>query len=349
MQRTPATVGTALGLAAAVSFGLSTPISKSLLDSVGPQLLAGLLYLGAFLALVALAPARRRSPEARLRHSDVPRLALVTVAGGIAAPVLLLLGLERIEASTGSLLLNLEGPATLLLGLLVFHEHLGRRAALGAACIFAGAVVLTFPHGPVDGQLVGIAAIAAACACWGLDNNVTQSLTVRDPFSIVTVKTGVAALVNVGIALSLGSSLPGASVIATALAVGAVAFGISVVLDAYALRLLGAAREAAIFAVAPFVGALAAWPILGERLGVQEIAAGAIMAVGVVGVMLEHHAHVHEHEPLVHDHLHVHDEHHQHPHEPGTDPREPHSHEHRHIRLVHAHAHVSDVHHRHPH
>ena len=337
------------GLAAAVSFGVSTPISKGLLDSVGPQLLAGLLYLGAFLALAVLIPARRRSPEARIRRADLPRLGALTLAGGIAAPVLLLVGLEQVQASTGSLLLNLEGPATLLLGLVVFREHLGRHAALGAACIFAGAVVLTIPHDSLGGQLIGITCIGAACACWGLDNNLTQSLTVRDPFSIVTVKTGVAALVNVTLALILGARIPGASIIAGALVLGAVAFGMSVVLDAYALRLLGAARESAIFAVAPFVGALVAWPVLGEQLGVQEVVAGAVMALGVLAVLRERHEHLHEHDSLVHDHLHVHDEHHRHAHSPSTDPGEPHSHQHNHARLVHAHVHVSDVHHRHDH
>lgn len=349
MATRPATVGTLLGLAAAVSFGVSTPISKGLLDSVGPQLLAGLLYLGAFLALATLLPTRRRSPEARIRRADLPRLGALTLAGGIAAPVLLLVGLEQVQASTGSLLLNLEGPATLLLGVLVFREHLGRSAAWGAACIFAGAVVLTFPQGPIGGQLVGIACIAAACSCWGLDNNLTQSLTVRDPFSIVTVKTGVAASVNVGLALALGASIPSLVVLGGALALGAIAFGVSVVLDAYALRMLGAAREAAIFAVAPFVGALAAWPLLGERLGIQELAAGTVMAIGVLAILRERHVHAHEHEPLVHDHVHTHDEHHRHDHPTGADVREPHSHEHRHERLVHSHAHVSDVHHRHEH
>ncbi len=349
MAKRPATVGTLLGLGAAISFGVSTPISKGLLDSVGPQLLAGLLYLGAFLALAVLIPVRRRSREARLRRSDLPRLGVVTLAGGIAAPVLLLVGLEQVQASTGSLLLNLEGPATLLLGVLVFREHLGKMAALGAACIFAGAVVLTLPHGSIGGQLAGIVCIAAACACWGLDNNVTQTLTVRDPFSIVTVKTGVAATVNVGIALLLGAAVPDLRVLLAALVLGAFAFGMSVVLDAYALRLLGAARESAIFAVAPFVGAVAAWPLLGEQLGVQELVAGSIMAVGVLAVLRERHEHTHEHEPLTHDHVHVHDSHHRHDHAPGADPDEPHSHQHQHDRLVHAHPHVSDVHHRHDH
>lgn len=42
---------------------------------------------------------------------------------------------------------------------------------------------------------------------------------------------------------------------------GAAAYGLSVLLDAYALHHIGAAREAALFATGPFFGALAALPL----------------------------------------------------------------------------------------
>jgi drug/metabolite transporter (DMT)-like permease len=54
-------------------------------------------------------------------------------------------------------------------------------------------------------------------------------------------------------------------VIAAALILGVFSYGVSILLDAYALRHIGAAREAAFFATAPFMGAIAAIPILGER------------------------------------------------------------------------------------
>lgn len=44
--------GVPLALASAVLFGVSTPLSKLLLGEVAPQLLAGLLYLGAGAGLV---------------------------------------------------------------------------------------------------------------------------------------------------------------------------------------------------------------------------------------------------------------------------------------------------------
>jgi drug/metabolite transporter (DMT)-like permease len=341
--------GVLIGLTAALSFGVAAPFAKLLLEDARPQLLAGLLYLGAFVVLGAVVPFRRRSAEARLRRADAPRLLGLVLTGGVVAPVLLLVGLDRVTGSTGPLLLNLEGPFTVLIGLALFGEHLGRRAMLGAGAVFAAGAVLALggPSGSADA--VGALCIAGACLLWGVDNNVTQSLTLRDPFSIVTVKAGAAAFVNLTLALALGSPVPPFVVVAGALGLGALSYGVSILLDAYALRLLGAAREAAIFASAPFVGAIVAIPVLSAALSVSDAVAGGIMAAGVALMLSEAHAHQHVHAPVEHDHVHVHDEHHQHEHKPSAADTEPHSHVHGHERLVHAHAHMSDLHHRHPH
>jgi drug/metabolite transporter (DMT)-like permease len=96
--------GLLFGLGAAVSFGISAPLAKVLLDDVSPQMLAGLLYVGAFVALSLVG--RRSRTEAQLRRADAPRLMLMILAGGVIAPVLLLLGLDRVTGVTGSLLLN---------------------------------------------------------------------------------------------------------------------------------------------------------------------------------------------------------------------------------------------------
>jgi drug/metabolite transporter (DMT)-like permease len=334
-----------------VSFGISAPLAKRLLDNVSPEMLAGLLYVGAFVALSVIR--RRPRPEARLRRADAPRMALMILAGGIVAPVLLLLGLERVTGVAGSLLLNLEGPFTIVIGVAVFREHLPRQALAGAIVIFTGAMVLGIGAGGGGGggqvDWLGIVLIAAACGAWALDNNLTQALTLRDPRTIVWIKCGVAGTVNVGLALTLGAHLPEFSVLVGALALGALSYGVSVYLDALALRALGAAREAAIFAIAPFAGALLAPLVLPETLGLRDVAAGVLMGIGVALLLRARHEHLHVHIPLDHDHVHVHDGHHQHAHAEGVDAGEPHAHEHHHEELAHSHPHVSDAHHRHSH
>ncbi|WP_348652835.1 DMT family transporter [Polyangium sp. y55x31] len=96
--------------------------------------------------------------------------------------------------------------------------------------------------------------------------------------------------------------------------VGALGYGLSIVLDNIALRLLGAAREAAIFATAPFVGALVSILVLTERPRAWDAVGGALMLAGVVMILRARHGHMHRHESLEHEHPHVSDIHHRHEH-----------------------------------
>ena len=153
---------------------------------------------------------------------------------------------------------------------------------MAAALIMGGAVVLSYRPGSVAADGFGVMAIAGACLGWGLDNNLTQRVSSHDPLAIVQVKTLTAGAANVALALIIRQRFPGGSPFRDALLVGFFCYGISIVLDVYALRFLGAAREAAIFATAPFLGAVAAMLILGERAGVSELVAGVLMAAGIV-------------------------------------------------------------------
>lgn len=342
--------GAAAGLAAAALFGLSAPLAKLLLREVAPLLLAGLLYAGAAAGLGLhrlLAPPSR---EARIGRGDLAALATLVLAGGVVGPVLMLLALQRLSAVSGALLLNLEAPLTMLLAVVVFGEHLGRWAAAAAALIVGGAALLQLQGGPGDADPLGAALMVGACACWALDNNLTQRLTLRDPFALVRIKTLAAGAVNCTLAVAVvDQPLPPLGAVAAALLLGSLSYGASVVLDAYALRWIGAAREAAYFATAPFVGALAALALFDEALHARELAALAAMALGVAMLLAERHLHLHHHEALEHEHLHRHDAHHQHAHDAADPPGPLHSHRHRHAPLVHAHAHLPDAHHRHRH
>jgi drug/metabolite transporter (DMT)-like permease len=340
-------VGAIAGLASALAFGASAPLAQRLVRDGDPQQLAGLLYAGAAACLWLVGgPARRH--EARLRRADLGRLAAVTGFGGVLGPVLLLVGLQHVTGTTGALTLNLEALFTAVLAVWWFGEHLGRRSWVAGASIVLGGVVLALAPGAMGGDALGVGLIAAACACWALDNNLTQQLTVRDPISVVRTKATVAAVVNVVIGGARETSWPEGRIVVAALALGAVSYGASIVLDAYALRLIGAAREAALFATAPFAGVLLA-VALGEPFTAVSAVALGLMAIGAAGMLTDRHAHVHTHHALAHEHRHVHDEHHRHDHPAGVDPREPHSHWHEHEPIVHAHPHVSDVHHRHEH
>ena len=135
--------GLAAALGAAFFFGISAPLSKLLLGSVSPLMLAGLLYIGSFAGLTLVTLLRRawspaRSKEASLKGRDYLYLAGSILAGGIAAPLFLLSGLDTISASSASLLMNLEGVLTVLLAFVMFREHVGRRIWASAFLMLMG-------------------------------------------------------------------------------------------------------------------------------------------------------------------------------------------------------------------
>jgi drug/metabolite transporter (DMT)-like permease len=342
--------GAPLALASAFLFGLSAPLSKLLLGSVDPQWLAGLLYLGAGIGLAAVRLGRAwlgaPAPEAPLRGSDAPGLAATVLVGGIAGPLLLMLGLVQTPASSGSLLLNLEGLATMGIAWLVFRENVDRRLLLGAAAILLGAIVLSW-----QGQGVRLGAgaglIAAACLAWGVDNNLTRKLSSADPVLIAMIKGLAAGGVNVSVAVLRGATLPPVETIGAAALVGFFGIGVSLVLFVLALRHLGTARTGAYFSLAPFIGALVAVLFLGDPVTIQLIGAGLLMGFGLWTHLTERHGHWHDHEAIEHDHSHRHDDHHRHDHDPPV--AEPHSHWHRHVPMRHSHVHYPDLHHRHEH
>ncbi|MEO7760461.1 MAG: EamA family transporter [Casimicrobiaceae bacterium] len=342
-----------VALAAAALFGISTPLSKVLLGEVSPQGLAGLLYLGSGIGLLLVRSLLRGTAielpaEAKLTRSDLPWLAGAIVCGGAIAPVLLLWGLRGSDAAAASLLLNFEGVLTTLVAAAFFREAIAMRVWVASLLIVAGGILLSWQPGATSGFSMRSLAIGGACLFWALDNNFTRKVSGGDPVVIALAKGLSAGSVNLALAAALGLRWPAPGVIAAALLLGFISYGVSLVLFIYALRNLGSARASAHFSSAPFIGAVVAVLVLHEPVTVPLIVAVVIMAGATWLVLGERHGHPHTHESLTHIHSHVHDAHHQHVHDGGP-VDESHVHEHRHDPLSHSHPHLPDLHHRHRH
>ena len=341
--------GAGPALLAAALFGASTPLAKLLLQGIDPWMLAGVLYLGSgfglgLLRLVTAAGGLGRA-RPRVRGREWVWFGSAIAAGGVVAPVLLMMGLSRSTASTAALLLNLEAVFTALLARFVFGEHVDRRIAAGMASIVAGGVVLAAGGHAMSGESLGVAAIAAACLGWAIDNNLTRKVSATDPVSIAMFKGVVAGGTNVAIARWLGAPWPAPGTLAAAGLVGFLGYGISLVLFVVALRGIGVARTSAYFSLAPFFGGAMAVLVLRDAVTIPLAVAGALMAVGIWLHLTERHAHEHEHLDLREEQ----------PTAPGEEHRrmepdaEPPSHRRGRARVRHSHPHYPDIDHRHEH
>lgn len=330
---------------AAALFGASSPASKALLGSMSPLTLAGLLYLGA--ALGVLPFAFRSGPRSQRRSGkNLLRLGGVVLFGGVLGPALLLVGLARAPAASVSLWLMLETPATALLGWAFFKEHLDRRTVAAVVLVTAASALLA--GAPGTALIPSTLLVAGACACWGLDNNLSAVIDGFTPAQATLAKGVVAGTVNLVLGLIIETPTFSAANLGAALLLGALAYGASIVLYVRGAQQLGAVRSQLLFSSAPFFGVVLAWVALREPVLTSQLVASMLMVAAIVLLHRDRHAHAHAHEPMTHTHWHRHDDDH-HDHDHVTAVRGGHVHEHEHQRTSHSHPHPPDLHHRHRH
>jgi len=343
IQRLPALRGGLFALAAAILFGVSTPLVQRAGSSVGAFTTACLLYLGA-----ALAGSLLREPverEAVLCRTDLPRLGWMALFGAVIGPVGLVWGLQHTSGTSASLMLALEAVFTALLARALYREVMDRRVWAAMLLLMAGGMLLVVDRGLNGGlEVLGLFAVLAATASWGIDNTLSRALAERDPGQVVLAKSALGAMATAALAVAASERLPTPGQALALLAIGASGYGLSLRFYLLAQRAFGAARTGSVFAFAPFIGGLLAIALGDRSLSWGMAIGGGVMLAGVLLHLAERHGHLHDHEAQAHEHAHSHDDgHHLHVHAPM--PEGAHSHLHQHPELRHAHAHVPDAHH----
>jgi len=287
-------------LLAAVFYAINVPLSKILLGHVGPTTMAALLYLGAGIGIGVLSLLNRkdRRNSKKLSKPDVP-FVIGMIVLDIAAPILLMLGVSYGTSANASLLGNFEIVATTVIALFVFKEAVSKRLWLAIALITLSSVILSFEGTDSFSFSYGSLFVIAATVCWGFENNCTRKISSKSTYEIVMLKGVFSGLGSLVIALILREQMPTLPYIIAALALGFVAYGLSIFLYVRAQSVLGAAKTSAYYAVAPFVGALLSFLFLKESLSWTYAVALAVMIAGsvlaVVDTLVRRHTHPHTH------------------------------------------------------
>ncbi len=282
MRKTTGT-GIFIAVLAAALYAINSPFSKLLLDYMPSTLMAGFLYIGAGLGMGVIALLRKlkkvERTEERITKADLPYTVAMIVLD-IAAPIFLLLGLSYTSAANASLLNNFEIVATALIALVVFKERISPRLWFGILFVTASCALLSIEDISSLKFSFGSLFILLACICWGIENNCTRKLSAKDPLEIVLLKGIFSGLGSVIIGLCIGERITTLWSVLAVLAVGCVAYGLSIFFYVYAQRLLGAARTSAYYAIAPFIGTLLSLVIFRELPQYTYFIALGIMVIG---------------------------------------------------------------------
>ncbi|MFA6402747.1 MAG: EamA family transporter [Salinivirgaceae bacterium] len=337
------------GLLSGLLFGVATPFSKLLLNGLNSFQLAGLLYLGAALAMFPYMFKKNSNLKLLFQSGSRAKTTGIIFFGGFMAPLLLLAGLKSANAASVSIWLNIELVATAILGVLIFKDTLDKYTWIGVSLTLIAGLITTVGDGfsGVSSALL----ITAACICWGIDNHLTALTDGDSPQTVTFVKGIVAGSVNFIIGGIIATQPIQFGSIAPALIVGVFSYGFSIVLYVTSAQNLGATRSQILFSTAPLWGVVLSYIFYHESFQWVHIISIVLLALAVVVTNILSHKHSHTHTAAQHIHYHQHaDGHHIHSHSGEiVSQGKWHSHIHSHEPITHEHPHDPDLHHRHEH
>lgn len=337
------------GLLSGLLFGVATPFSKLLLDGLNSFQLAGLLYLGAALAMFPYIFRKGSNLKLLFQSGSRTKTLGIIFFGGFLAPLLLLVGLKSANAASVSIWLNMELVATAILGILIFKDTIDRYTWIGVFLTILASVITSFGEGL--GGITSALFITAACLCWAVDNHLTALTDGASPQTVTFVKGLVAGSVNLFIGTLIASKPMILGNITMAIVVGIFSYGFSILLYVTSAQNIGATRGQILFSTAPLWGVILSYLFYHESFLWVHVISIALLAFAVIVTNLLTHNHPHAHAAIEHVHYHQHtDGHHTHSHNnEKVSERSWHLHSHSHNSLIHDHSHDPDLHHRHEH
>lgn len=257
---------------------------KFALDHSTPLLIAGMRTVigGSFLLAFALLRGERFPTERR----DWLNIFVVSFSITTVSSALLVFGVSRVPAGVASLISSTMPMFTAVLALVLLKTPVSRLAAIGLAVGFSGTIVLASPSLGGSTAIVGIMSMLFSALAWAFGNVYMkwQDMTNVSPVMLVGIQLYMSACCLIPFALivegtadtdwSLGLLVP---LLYAAIPANAVTFA----LLATIVRRATPTQAAATAYLIPLFGVFFGWLIRDERLGLVELAGGALIVVGV--------------------------------------------------------------------
>lgn len=277
-------------LLAALFYGLSIPVSKIILGELSPYFLSSLVYLGAGIGVLIVKRLininKAKQAVNKWTKKDLPYIFGMIILD-IIAPIVLMFGIITTNASTTALLSNFELVFTAIIALIFFKEKISKRLWIAICIILLAGLVLTFQANLEFNLTLGTLLVLVATFSWGLENNITRVLSVKDPLEVVILKglgSGFGALI---VALILNQINFNIIFILLGLALGFIAYGLSLIFYIAAQSKIGASQTSSFFATSPFIATGISIIFLNEVVTFQYLIALILMFSGVVIVFKE--------------------------------------------------------------
>lgn len=275
-------------------FSANYIIAKIGLRHIDPLAFAYLRIVGAAILLLISAPligkwfAGPGIPPAKISWSDRGGLLVCALLGLVINQILFVAGLAQTTAHEAAILITSIPVFTLTGAIFIGTERLTTAKTIGLAVAGGGAILLLLQRhqGEVSGNVIGNSMILMNCLSYGLYLAYAKRWMQRfGPIRFLRITFVYAAIITTPITLRNTLALDYAGVPMTAwISLIAVVIGPTVVaylLNAWALTHSESSLVAAYTYLQPLFASLLAIALLGERVGIKAVIAGALIVAGV--------------------------------------------------------------------
>jgi drug/metabolite transporter (DMT)-like permease len=274
--------GSLFGVAVAILWGLSFLSIKVAVGVIPPMSLAAARFVLACAVLPLLALFVKESLAVALR--DLPVLAL----GGLFGVTLYFFGenngVSLLSASESSIIIGTIPVITMVAERIFLRGRLSARAWIGAFLSFAGVALIVARSGGASSSPLGYVFMGVAALSWVVYTFVTRGVALRYGRIAVTFWQSLFGMVGClpfALAESAAWQAPSPLVWLNVAYLGLFCSAAGYWLYASSLNLLGLGRASVFINLIPVVSVLAAFLVLGERLGALQLAGGALAVAGV--------------------------------------------------------------------
>jgi drug/metabolite transporter (DMT)-like permease len=271
-------------ISVSVIWGLSFLSTKVAIAVLPPMAIAAARFVVAVVLILPIALIARE--DLRLALRDVPPMA----ASGLLGVTLYFLcenhGIALLTASESSLVVATIPVLTLLVDRAIFKTRLRARSYAGAVLSFAGVALIVAPSlGHASSSVAGFAYMGGAAACWVAYALLTKPLSGKYGGLNITFWQSLFGLAGC-IPFALAESPSWAAFLSLSVSLNVLYLGVLCSAAGYllyivAMNRLGAGTTSVFLNLVPVVSVVAAFFLLGERLGGLTLAGGAVAVAGV--------------------------------------------------------------------
>ena len=273
--------GLALALISAFLYAFNVIIEKKYVGYMNSETILFLMYLGSGVGLYLIHVFSKNSyrfKSERITKKDVPKIIMIVLCE-LFASFFIIEVVKRVNASLVSLLSVFEIVMTSLLASLIFKTVIKKNEVIAIILVIIGSVILNIKVDLFSNIGISSLMVRVACFCWGLENNITASISHKEPALFTSIKCGAVSLLYLVFVLinkSFSLSYP------VLIFYGFFTYGLAILAYAISTKYLGASKSTLIFSFSPIFGVFLAFIIYHEPITISFVISLIFMVFGII-------------------------------------------------------------------